>query len=75
MLKRALEGILMFDIKDNKKLFKYGKEDYKDSRAVASKCLSFKADDEDEQVDTILLSCYNCRYRRWTRVSFQCMKF
>ncbi|MCH4888583.1 hypothetical protein EZV73_13405 [Acidaminobacter sp. JC074] len=64
----------MFDLKDKKKLFLYGKENYKESRIAASGCQNFSEDDEDEQVDTVLMSCYNCRYRRWTSVSFQCMR-
>jgi|LGOV01.1.fsa_nt_gb hypothetical protein len=60
----------MFD----NKIFEYGQENYKQSRVTAISCKLFKADDEDEQVDSVLLSCYNCRYRRWTSTSFKCMK-
>lgn len=64
----------MFDLINNKKTFKYGQDDYDISRRVAEKCLLFKEDDEDEQVDSIIRSCYNCRYRRWTSSSFVCLK-
>jgi len=63
----------MFELIEKKKNFIYGKENYKESRIAASSCINFKEDDEDEQVDTVLVSCYNCRYRRWTNKSFQCM--
>ncbi len=64
----------MFRTENNVKLFTFGKEDYHASRKAANLCDYFKADDEDEQVDSELLSCYNCIYRRWTSDSFQCMK-
>lgn len=64
----------MFDLINNKKTFKYGQDDYDFSRRAAEKCLLFKEDDEDEQVDSIIRSCYNCRYRRWTSSSFVCLK-
>lgn len=64
----------MFIYKDNKKNFKYGRKDYKASRECACKCYSFREDDEDEQVDSVLVSCYNCVYRRWKSETFECMK-
>lgn len=39
---------------------------------IAKDCLYFKLDDEDEQVADESISCYNCRYRRWTLKSFTC---
>jgi hypothetical protein len=54
--------------------FIYGKCDYEQAQGAAEACSVFKIDDEDECVDTEIRSCYNCRYRRWTEVSFQCMK-
>ena len=64
----------MFDKIEGKSIFKYGIESYDDARIFAKTCLLFKLDDEDEQVDSILTSCYNCRYRRWTQKSFECLK-
>lgn len=64
----------MFNIKDGKKLFKYTKDDYALARAAGKACKQFSEDDEDEQVDSIIVSCFNCRYRRWTRLSFECLK-
>lgn len=64
----------MFDKIKGKAIFKYGIESYEDARTFAKTCLFFKSDDEDEQVDSVLKSCYNCRYRRWTQKSFECLK-
>lgn len=55
----------------NKK-FNYGRDNYEKSRISASHCIYFQEDDEDEQVDPVLLSCYNCIYRRWLSDSFEC---
>lgn len=40
----------------------------------AKACGHFSPDDEDEWVADAFLSCYNCRFRRWTEKSFICMK-
>ncbi|WP_394229772.1 hypothetical protein [Shewanella colwelliana] len=40
-------------------------DDYWQARLVASRCIQFCADDEDEQVDDTLRSCVNCTRRRW----------
>ncbi|QSX07830.1 hypothetical protein J0B03_08405 [Alkalibacter rhizosphaerae] len=57
-----------------KKIFAGGKDHYEEAAALAGKCIYFKEDDEDEQMAPEKISCYNCRYRRWTADSFQCMK-
>lgn len=64
----------MFIYEDGKKRFAYGLDDYEISRKMATECSYFIEDDEDEQVDSVLISCYNCIYRRWSMTSFQCMK-
>jgi len=64
----------MFNNKDNRKIFKYGLKDYDESRETAKECSDFRADDEDEQVDSVIVSCYNCIYRRWKPDTFECMK-
>lgn len=64
----------MFNLINGKTVFKYGLEAYEESQTIAKTCLFFKIDDEDEQVDSVLKSCYNCRYRRWTEKSFECLK-
>lgn len=51
-----------------------GKEDWENTAKIAASCGEFIEDDEDEQVSDELISCYNCRYRRWTDTSFVCCK-
>ncbi len=55
------------------KVFVGGQEDWSGAKAAAARCAGFRADEEDEQCDEEILSCYNCRYRRWTVASFTCM--
>jgi hypothetical protein len=54
--------------------FTGGKEDWTAVASIAENCPGFKPDDEDEMVADEAISCYNCRYRRWTRTSFVCCK-
>lgn len=56
------------------KEFAGGNNDPEGAAREAEKCLSFKADDEDERVADEPVSCYNCRYRRWLAESFICCK-
>ena len=56
-----------------KKLFRGGQENWAAAKAAAAGCEGFRPDEEDEQCDEEILSCYNCRYRRWTVESFTCM--
>ncbi|MEI6205727.1 MAG: hypothetical protein WCP20_02980 [Desulfuromonadales bacterium] len=48
--------------------------DWMGAARIAASCETFHPDEEDEQVADELLSCYNCRYRRWTAASFDCSK-
>lgn len=41
---------------------------------IASKCPAFKQDVEEEWVSEEIVSCYNCRYRRFIGTGIQCMK-
>ncbi len=52
--------------------FAGGKEDWQGAARVAARCPSFRADVEEEQIADEARSCYNCRYRRWSTVSFTC---
>ncbi len=54
--------------------FLYGKYDTERALAAAKKCDYFTEDCEEECVSDEPLSCFNCRYRRWTQESFTCMK-
>lgn len=49
-----------------------GKEDWERAAEIAASCDQFSEDDENEQVADEGRSCYNCRYRRWTSISFIC---
>ena len=65
----------MFSLnKYGQKEFDGGQEDWEIINLIAKKCDSFLLDDEDEIVSDELISCYNCRYRRWTARSFSCYK-
>ena len=55
------------------RVFAGGREDGRSAAATAGGCTRFRPDDEDEQVADEHLSCYNCRYRRWTTASFVCL--
>jgi len=37
-------------------------------------CSLFRRDDEEECFAEEPVTCYNCRYRRWTADSFTCMR-
>ena len=41
---------------------------------AAQECGLFSRDDEEECFASEDVSCYNCRYRRWTSDSFECMR-
>jgi hypothetical protein len=43
------------------------------ARAAAA-CGTYRRDDEDEDPLGGALSCFGCRYRRWTPDGFTCMK-
>lgn len=64
----------MWEIKDGKKHFLYGKENRKQAEQAAKLCGNFRRDYEEECFYDEEITCYNCRYRRWTADSFQCMK-
>lgn len=49
-----------------------GRSDFKVVARIAEECKDFRPDDEDEQVADEQVSCYNCRFRRWTANSFAC---
>lgn len=56
------------------KEFPGGKNDWTGAVQVAVNCPEFRTDVEDELVADAPRSCYNCRYRRWTALSFTCLK-
>ena len=58
----------------DKMIFAGGKDSFADASRIASECVDFTEDCEDELFCDDEISCYNCRYRRWTQNSFQCIK-
>ena len=60
--------------KNGRRVWRGGKEDFEKAAETAEACGAFSQDCEEECVADEDVSCYNCRYRRWTRESFVCMK-
>lgn len=54
--------------------FKLGLDNEEASRAAANECRFFMPDDEDEQIDDMPISCYNCMNRRWLADGMECIK-
>ena len=54
--------------------FIFGQDAPDQAVRAARHCPHFRRDDEEECVSDDPVSCYNCRYRRWTQTSFECMK-
>ena len=59
---------------NGKTVFSGGKSAFDAAAREAENCPFFSEDCEDELFCDDETSCYNCRYRRWTRDSFVCMK-
>ena len=49
-------------------------EVFKATVEMAESCRFFQMDVEDEIVYEDQTTCYNCRYRRWTKEGFSCYK-
>lgn len=63
----------MWNINEHgEKEFKGNKDSWAEAAELALQCAGFKPDVEEEQVSDDPISCYNCRYRRWTNKSFVC---
>ena len=62
-----------FNAKGEKE-FTGGKQDWSQAAKIAKDCSNFKIDVEDELVSDETVSCYNCRYRRWSSKSFTCLR-
>lgn len=54
--------------------FMGGKQDWLQVASIASNCPDFAPDYEEELLAEEEISCYNCRFRRWTEGSFTCSK-
>lgn len=55
-------------------LFSGGKTAFAAAAAAAERCPCFSPDCEEESEAEEEKSCYNCRWRRWTAQSFECIK-
>ena len=70
-----MKGINMWNFNSKgEKEFTGGKKNWDGVAMIAKNCSYFKIDDEDELVSDDPVSCYNCRYRRWSLKSFTCMQ-
>lgn len=56
------------------RLFLPGRDAPEAAAEAALECGGFRRDYEEECFAEQEVTCYNCRYRRWTRDSFECMK-
>jgi hypothetical protein len=52
-----------------------GKESWAAAACAALDCPRFTPDVDEEMVADEERSCYNCRFRRWSAVSFTCHGF
>ena len=57
---------------DGAKTFNGNIEDEDLIAKAAEECGMFAQDAEDELVSDRLVTCLNCRYRRWTASGFSC---
>lgn len=48
--------------------------DWSGAARIAANCAGFHPDEDDEQVADEPVSCFNCRYRRWTVSAFTCCR-
>lgn len=53
---------------------RFDMDDHKASREAANLCQQFSPDDEDEQVDDVQVSCFNCMKRRWLNSGLECIQ-
>ncbi len=58
---------------EGKKAFRHGHVAFNQASQAAQVCGSFRPDVEEEWVADEERSCYNCRLRRWTAESFDCL--
>lgn len=56
------------------KVFVGGRNDWTGAAEAAEACVSFRMDVEEELIADEEITCYNCRYRRWTVDSFTCQR-
>jgi hypothetical protein len=54
-------------------VFPWGHDAWVFAAQYAAACTLFQTDVEEELIADDDVSCYNCRYRRWTAASFTCL--
>jgi len=54
--------------------FPLAHEEWLTAARIAGRCRGFSPDVEEEQIADSPLSCYNCRYRRWSTASITCCR-
>ena len=62
-----------WDTSDGRRLFLGGRENDELAVQAALDCGHFAEDYDEECMAEETVTCYNCRYRRWTQDSFCCM--
>jgi len=55
-------------------VFPWGHDAWGFAAQYAAACTQFQMDVEEELIADDDVSCYNCRYRRWTAASFTCLE-
>ena len=65
---KVIEGTLYFCGNDE------DEADFNMACFFAQECNNYTEDVEDEIHTENMLTCYNCRYRRWANVGFSCLK-
>jgi hypothetical protein len=63
-----------WNMDQGRKSFRHGKDTPRLAADAAKRCGAFCPDDEEEWEADEDVSCYNCRFRRWTADSFDCMR-
>lgn len=70
-----IEVLVMWHLNERgEKEFAWRKDNWAQAADLAQQCSGFKSDVEEELVSDEPVSCYNCRYRRWTSESFVCKR-
>lgn len=59
---------------DGTRHFRHGDEAPELAARAALACGRFQRDDEEECFFDEPVTCYNCRWRRWTADSFTCLR-
>jgi hypothetical protein len=64
----------LWKMDNGRKSFRHGGHAPRSAALAAESCGGFAPDDEEEWEAEEAVSCYNCRYRRWTATGFDCLR-